>query len=175
MRRIPSGITERTRPYQGGFSKTCEEVEDGGSAGFFEGAERASVIGVEDAPAFQVGDAAFDGGADAVDLLVEGFLPIEEPTSSRFLDRGDQIAAYVALVAKTLAVQQEQEIGFLVGVDVMPRARHRVGDMLDLAVQIRDHPQVVACRLVLAGVRLPDDRTTTSRARACRRPAVSRS
>jgi hypothetical protein len=46
--------------------------------------ERATVICVEDAPGFEVGDDAFDGGTNGTDLAVEFFVGWVERDSGRF-------------------------------------------------------------------------------------------
>jgi uncharacterized protein YukE len=49
--------------YEAYSPESVEEQSDGGGDGFLEGCQWASVVGVQDAPGFQVGDDAFDDRA----------------------------------------------------------------------------------------------------------------
>lgn len=62
------------------------------------GVEWASIIGVEDAPGFEVGDSAFDRGADAVDLCVELVIGVGERAVFAAFAWGEKFGSDIAFI-----------------------------------------------------------------------------
>ena len=80
----------------------------------FEGVVRATVIGVQDTPGFEVRDDTFDEVADAVDGRVVSFIGVGEFTMSGFLHGGDHSQSDVALVPDMIvSIEGCEESGFL--------------------------------------------------------------
>src|SRR4051794_32997477 len=85
---------------------SCQRVElqpDDRGDRRVECVEWAPVVGVENSPVLQVGDAAFDDGAGLVDGGVEYLLPVEKIDAVGLLDGCDYAAAHVAFVAGPVA------------------------------------------------------------------------
>jgi hypothetical protein len=119
---------------------------------------------VEDSPGLDVGDGLFDDVADCVDVGVEGFLPVEEFSMGRFLDRCEHAVSHVSLVADPVGRVE----GFAYREGVVAGSVERVGDPRQGAVQLAgdlgSSRSLCVCRSTA-----PGGRTRTSRAATYRR------
>ena len=82
------------------FKIEFKEVQSyGGPVGRQVCAEWPPVIGVENAPGFEMSDRALDRGAQPVYLCIEFLLPVKQLPALRLLERCYEARALIALVA----------------------------------------------------------------------------
>ena len=107
-----------------GYSRVPPKVQANyGRDGCCEGINRAAVVGVHDAPGFEIGDDPLDHGTNLPDLLVELLLPAEKIAEFWFPDRSDHAVAHVSLIAGPVGGLQSQEnSGFVQAMAVVPAA-----------------------------------------------------
>lgn len=105
------------------YSRGGPEVEsDDGCDGLWECVDGAAVVGVGDAPCFEVRDGSFDDIADFVDGGVEFLFPVEEAAMGGLLDGGDHSASLVAFVADPVGgVEGVEDAGDVKAVGVVTR------------------------------------------------------
>ena len=130
-----------------------EEVQtNGGSEGCEVGPERPPVIGVENAPRFDVSDCTLDWCAQAAHVCVELPLPFKQFPVLGFLDRGYVSGSLISFVANAAECRGDDFGGlrFAEGSHVVIVAGDGLRDEYDVAREIGYDLAVEACGLMLS-------------------------
>ncbi len=99
MAGVAEWIQENRRLIQAPSGKCVEDESDDCRDRRFKCGVGSAVVCVENFPRLDMGDDSLDGGACAVEALVECFLPVEKFPAGLFFERGEHAAPDVAFIA----------------------------------------------------------------------------
>jgi len=136
------------------FKIEFKEVQSyGGPVGRQVCAEWPPVIGVENAPGFEMSDRALDRGAQPVYLCIEFLLPVKQLPALRLLERCYEARALIALVADPAGGSLHDICGLCLseGCHVVIVPGNGLGYEEEIAVEIRDGLALKSGCLMLSG------------------------